>query len=108
MKTTILAAVTALGLCLSMVAPAQAQTLQPYYYYTPNTGYVYGYTYPGVSAYTPYASTYVSPYTAAYYGIAPSYYNPYWTGYTPGMSYYNWNSYSPYTGYRNWQWYRRW
>jgi len=101
MRTMIIAAVAALGFCLGGVGDAKAQTLQPYYYYTPNTRYVYGYTYPGTT-YSPYYSAYG---TMPYYS---SYYNPYWTGYTPGMQAYNWSWYSPYTGYRNWRWYRRW
>ena len=41
MKTLLLSAVAAIGLCLTTAAPAKAQYWTQQYYYTPNTAYQY-------------------------------------------------------------------
>jgi hypothetical protein len=96
MRTMILSADAALGLCLGAAAPAKAQYFWTQQYYYPNTAYAYSYV-------NPYASYYYNPYRA-YYG-----YSPYMSYYTPGVQYYHWDWYNPYTNqYRTWRWYRRW
>jgi len=103
MKTMILAAVAAVGLCLGTATQAKAQ-----YYYYPNTGYTMSYGYPGVTSYY-YPGTAYSyyPYGSAYYNTQ-AWMNPY-ASYYPGVTqYYNWDWYNPYTNqYRTWRWYRR-
>ncbi len=98
MRTMILSAVAALGLCLGAAAPAKAQYYWQQYYY-PNTAYAYNYAYPSYSYYYPgYSSAY------PYYGSSYGGYMPYYSYYsTPG--YYSWNYYNPYTNqYRFWRW----
>ena len=101
MRTTILAAVAALGLCLSTAAPANAQYYVQRYYYYPNTAYTYSYVNPGIYGYNPYV-----------YGYSPNVYgyNPYAYSYSPGLGtqYYHWDWYNPYTNqYRTWRWIQR-
>jgi hypothetical protein len=106
MRTMILAAVAAVGLSLSSVAPAKAQYWARQYYYAPNTAYTFSYATPYSSYYNPYTTGYY-PYTSGYYSN-PYGYNPYVSGYTAPTQYYTWDWYNPYTNqYRTWRWFRR-
>ena len=101
MRTLILAALAAIGLCLGTPTEAKAQYWTQQYYYAPNTAYMY--TTPSQAMM--YGGYY--PYASAYYGT-PYTYNPYAAYYSAPTQYYTYDWYNPYTNqYRTWRWYRR-